>query len=168
MPQASDKKANPINNLNHPSGLRAEVIDSIAALEPYRDEWNRLALAAPQKLPMLSHAWVSSYLENFLNPNETWCCIFAFDGDQLVGLLPVIITPFRILGFSRPRLATPFNLHTFSVDFVSTARGRMRSSPFYLRHFSRFRRRLSGLQLTAFPKPRQLLMRSPTISKVPV
>jgi CelD/BcsL family acetyltransferase involved in cellulose biosynthesis len=152
MPQANDKPANPINLLNHPSGLRAEVVDSIAALEPYRDDWNRLALETPQKLPMLSHAWVSSYLENFLNPDETWCCIFAFDGDRLVGLLPVIITPFRILGLNRPRLATPFNLHTFSVDFLSAAERQNEIVPFLLTTLFKIQKASFGFAINRLPE----------------
>jgi CelD/BcsL family acetyltransferase involved in cellulose biosynthesis len=119
MKSSDDNPAGRIVTPGQSSGLRIEVIDSLSALEPYRSTWDCLALEAPQKFPTLSHAWVVSYLENFLAPEETWRCILAFDDDHLVGLLPVIITPYRIAGLSRPRLSTPHDEHTSSIDFLA-------------------------------------------------
>jgi hypothetical protein len=95
-----------------------EVIRDFNSLEPFADEWNRLALLAPQRIPMLSHAWVMTYFEHFLEPGESWFCLLALQGDELLGVLPVVVTPTKHAGFSRPLLRTPFNLHTASVDFI--------------------------------------------------
>jgi hypothetical protein len=99
--------------------LRVEVSNTLPAIDRHASDWDRLALEAPQRLPTLSCAWVTSYIENLLLPGETWHCIFAFDDERLVGLLPVIVTPHRLIGLSRPRLRTPHNKHSFSVDFLT-------------------------------------------------
>ncbi len=63
------------------------------------------------------------FIENLLLPDESWRCILAFENDILVGILPVVIARNTILGFSRSRIRTPHNKHSFSVDFLA-ARGR--------------------------------------------
>jgi len=100
------------------SGVRTLVIRELASLADYAQPWNDLALKAPQQVPMLSYAWVASYLEHQLEPGESWLCVLALDDNQLIGVLPVIITPSKILWLNRPVLRTPSNLHTFCVDFL--------------------------------------------------
>jgi CelD/BcsL family acetyltransferase involved in cellulose biosynthesis len=101
---------------------RVAVVRDLAGLAPHADAWDRLALAAPQRLPMLAHAWVASYLEHRLSPRETWWCALAYAGGRLVGVLPVVVTPHRLLGRRRPRLRTPWDLHTLNGDLL-LARG---------------------------------------------
>lgn len=98
--------------------LQVEIIRNLEALKPFADRWNRLTEDAPQRTPMLSHAWVSTYFEHFLEPGESWFCLMVLRGDELLGVLPVIQTPAKLAGFDRPLLRTPFNLHTASVDFI--------------------------------------------------
>jgi hypothetical protein len=74
--------------------MRIQKESTLEGLEPYAAAWDRLAHDAPQGVPMLSHAWVSSFLEHLLRPDDPWCCLLAFDGAELVGVLPVI-GPFR-------------------------------------------------------------------------
>src|SRR5215216_6204435 len=78
--------------------LRVEIVRDIASLESHAAAWNRLALAASQRLPMLSHAWIAAYLAHRLAPGETWCCALAYDADSLVGVLCVVVTPHLLLG----------------------------------------------------------------------
>lgn len=52
--------------------------------------WNALALAAPEQLPMLSHAWVASFLESNLQASRDWRCLFAYADGRLVGVLPIV------------------------------------------------------------------------------
>jgi CelD/BcsL family acetyltransferase involved in cellulose biosynthesis len=105
------------------SVLQVKTVNSLDELECHADAWNAMAMEAPNQMPTLSHAWVASFFENQLRPDEKWHTILAFDNDMLVGVLPVIVTPNHMLGFSRPRLSTPQNKHSFSVDFIA-ARGR--------------------------------------------
>ena len=72
------------------TGITVRVAAGLDELEDYADAWDALALVAPEQLPMLSHAWVAAFLETALRPGETWRCLFAFQGDALVGVLPVV------------------------------------------------------------------------------
>jgi hypothetical protein len=67
---------------------------------------------------MLSAAWVIPYLAHRLGPGDSWRCLFAYRGGNLVGALPVIVTPQRVPGTTRPLLQTPWDFHTRSGDFL--------------------------------------------------
>jgi len=103
--------------------LRTELITRAEELAALAEDWDGLAEAQPQRLPMLSHAWVSTYFEHRLLPGETWACVAAFEGAKLVGVLPLVISRKVAPGFQR--LRTPSDLQTVSVDFA-TAPGRAR------------------------------------------
>ncbi len=98
--------------------MHIEKIHDLNQLSSYSDSWNKLAFNAPQKLPTLSYAWVASFYEHMLLPGESWLCLMAMKGEELVGVLPVVISPHRVFGLKRPHLRTPHNSHTFSVDFL--------------------------------------------------
>jgi CelD/BcsL family acetyltransferase involved in cellulose biosynthesis len=103
--------------------LQVKAINDPDKLSCYADAWNRLALEAPQRLPTLSYAWVASFFDCMLLPGESWLSLMALEGERLVGALPVVISPHRVLGLSRPQIRTPCNDHSFSVDCLA-ARGR--------------------------------------------
>jgi CelD/BcsL family acetyltransferase involved in cellulose biosynthesis len=96
--------------------LRVELVRDIAGLERHAAGWNNLALAAPQRLPQLSHAWVASHIEHRLRPHESWLVAFAYEGARLVGVLCVVVTPHRLFGRWRPFLRAPYDAHTRSGD----------------------------------------------------
>ena len=96
-------------------------VERLDALAPHREAWDELALAAPQGLPMLSHAWVSAFLLHRVAAPATWRVLLAFRGDELVGVLPLVRTPHEQLGGNRPRLRLPRDLHTRSGDAVLAA-----------------------------------------------
>jgi hypothetical protein len=108
-------------------GLRIEIVSDFKTLARYADAWDRLALEAPYRLPMLSHAWVSSYFEHLLEPRERRCCVFAFDGDTLVGVLSVVATPHPVFGSRHPRLRTLLGSHSYSGDVLVTSSARTNS-----------------------------------------
>lgn len=99
--------------------LRTEAIDSLTALEPYADAWNRLCLIASQQNPVLSHAWVATHLEHRLQPQTTWCCFLAWSGGQLVGVLPLIAQVRRMVGRRYQILTTPTDGHTYTGDALA-------------------------------------------------
>jgi hypothetical protein len=67
-------------------------------------------------MPTLSHAWASAWLETRVEPQETWRCHFAYEGDRLVGVLPVVRRARGWLaGFE---LAPPRDHHTRSGDVL--------------------------------------------------
>jgi CelD/BcsL family acetyltransferase involved in cellulose biosynthesis len=83
---------------------------TVKELGHHADAWDRLALAAPEQLPMLSYAWVTTFLENCIDARCTWRCLFAYEGDHLVGVLPLISTR----GIFGTRLNAPFDPQTRS------------------------------------------------------
>jgi len=99
-------------------GIRVEIVNSLDQLETRADAWNRLSHHSPQQLPMLSHAWVSSFLEHRIKPGQSWFCLFAYDDEAMIGVFPVIVTAVSLLGIKLQRLMTPHCDHTFGVDFL--------------------------------------------------
>ena len=58
----SEMKPTLINNRK--IQIQVITVTSLDALVPYAEQWDQLALQAPQRLPMLSSAWVMAYLEH--------------------------------------------------------------------------------------------------------
>ncbi|WP_162815939.1 GNAT family N-acetyltransferase [Microvirga aerophila] len=98
--------------------LRTITVCDVNALAPHIPAWDRLAWDAPQKNPSLLPDWVVTFLRHRLQPHATWFCCFAYAGDELVGVLPVIVAPHPLLGSRWPVLRTPFDEHTRSGDIV--------------------------------------------------
>jgi hypothetical protein len=94
------------------------TVRSLDALIPHISPWDQLAWKAPQKIPNLLPAWIDAFLRHRLTPNERWFCSFAYFGDRLVGVLPIIVTPHVLLGSAWPILRTPFDVHTPSGDVL--------------------------------------------------
>jgi CelD/BcsL family acetyltransferase involved in cellulose biosynthesis len=117
--EPSDPQNLPLSGLRSADGTwKTEAVCSFDALVPHLAAWDQLAWEAPQKLPILLPGWVDAFLRHRLTPNERWLCCFAYLGDRLVGVLPVIVTPHRLLGSAWPTLRTPSDAHTPSGDVL--------------------------------------------------
>jgi CelD/BcsL family acetyltransferase involved in cellulose biosynthesis len=92
------------------------VAGSFEDLEPWADQWNELALTMPQRLAVLSHAWMSAYFRHRVAKDEQWFCVLAHADDKLLGVLPLIVRRRKVLSVSVCVLATPFDWHTISAD----------------------------------------------------
>ena len=136
------------------TNLRTVTIDSFESLEAHTAAWNDLALIVPQRLPMLTPSWAISFFEHRLAPGETWRCIFAYDGDNLVGVLPIVVTPSWWLGKLHTTLRTPWT-HTHRLAMCSFIR-RTQSEPFChcLKPWIVICLDISVLRYMAFGKPR--------------
>lgn len=95
--------------------LRIEVIDQLDELSRYADAWNTLALTTAPQLPSNSAAWLMTYFEFSVPAHESWCCLFAYAGDQLVGIMPLHITSRKIAGLSFTVPSLPKDAHTIAV-----------------------------------------------------
>jgi CelD/BcsL family acetyltransferase involved in cellulose biosynthesis len=102
--------------------LRIEIARTVAALEPHRAPWDALASAAPQQLPMLSHAWLASYFEHMCPPKSPWACLFAYRDSELVAVLPVVAIERSHLGVKLTILTTPRDDHTQIGDVLADER----------------------------------------------
>jgi CelD/BcsL family acetyltransferase involved in cellulose biosynthesis len=70
--------------------VRVDEARTLDDLTRHANAWDDLALAAPEQLPMLSHAWVASFLETDMQASRDWRCLFAYAQERLVGVLPVM------------------------------------------------------------------------------
>ncbi len=95
-----------------------ELVRREADLLPFVEAWDRLAEISHQQLPSLSHAWVSTYIKHRMRKSESWCCLMALADSRLVGVLPLILTPEKVLGFQRTLVRPPRDPHTFSADAI--------------------------------------------------
>ena len=91
--------------------VRVSVAGTAQQLSSHAAAWNALALSSPEKQPMVSHAWVSSFVEHGIEPGQTWRCLFAYAGDDLIGVLPLIKGRRQIMG---ARLYAPVGANTRS------------------------------------------------------
>ena len=153
------------------AALRVVSTSSLEELRPHAAAWNALCLEAPQRMPTLSHAWASAWLATRVEPGETWRCHFAYAGDRLVGVLPVVRRRRGLLaGFE---LAPPRDHHTRSGDvLLAPSHARAAFAALLDAAFSAdgrpFRLALSGvragsptLEVLADRSPRGVLVRQP-------
>ncbi len=87
-------------------------------LDKYAGSWNLLAFNSPHQHPVLTHSWISTYLKTSIPGGQKWFCLFAFDNNELVGVLPLIANEHRFLGGRYMSLQTPVHPHTMAVDFL--------------------------------------------------
>jgi CelD/BcsL family acetyltransferase involved in cellulose biosynthesis len=98
--------------------VRTVSVHDFEALTPHLAAWDRLAWKSPQKIPTLLPEWIDAFLRHRVAANERWLCSFAYAGGELIGVLPVIISPHPILGHQTPTLSTPFDSFTPSGDIA--------------------------------------------------
>ncbi len=104
-----------------PAGLRIVDVRDAADLAGHAAAWAELLLQSPAASPMLSYPHVSAFFETQVEPPETWLCLFAYEGENLVGVLPLIASrAVAALGFSLLYLKVPYDaLHTSAVDCLT-------------------------------------------------
>ena len=118
--------------------VRTTTVYDINELKPHIPAWDQLAWKCPQMSSMLSPAWTDAFLRHRLAANESWFCIFAYIADELIGVLPVIVTPHPILGQQRPLLRTPSDAFmTFSGDIALAPNQTLKALPALLAQIDR-------------------------------
>lgn len=106
---------------NPPAGLRIVDVRTAEGLEPHAGAWASLLLQSPVASPMLSYPQISAFLETQIQSSESWLCLFAYEGDLLIGVFPLIaMRSYGALGLSVICLKTPYDLlHTGGVDCLT-------------------------------------------------
>jgi CelD/BcsL family acetyltransferase involved in cellulose biosynthesis len=92
--------------------VRTLTVRDLDSLQPQREAWDRLAWESPQGLATMLPAWVEATFPYGLWPHWRWMCCFAYAGERLIGVMPVVINPHPILGHGRPLLRTCGKLTT--------------------------------------------------------
>jgi CelD/BcsL family acetyltransferase involved in cellulose biosynthesis len=102
----------------HLRELQAVTVFDFEGLSLHFDAWDRLASSMPQPAATALPAWVNAFLRHRLKQEQCWLCSFVYDGDQLVGALPLIWRQLPIPAMGRPILQTPSDQHTPSGDIL--------------------------------------------------
>ncbi|HYD65418.1 GNAT family N-acetyltransferase [Azospirillum sp.] len=72
-------------------------------------------------MPTLLPVWIDAFLQHCIRSTDRWFCSFAYAGERLVGVFPVITGPHRILGHRHPVLRTPYDVDSNSGDIPLAA-----------------------------------------------
>jgi predicted N-acyltransferase len=102
----SQKGARETTGCSRPSDLHIITVHNFEDLRIHIDAWDKLASSVPQKNPYLLPAWIDAAFRHALAPDERWLCCFAYSGEQLAGVLPIITRPHPLLGPNYPLLRT--------------------------------------------------------------
>ena len=100
-----------------PAKLRIIDVRSPDELANHAGAWAALLLRSPYASPMVSYPQISAFLETQVQNTEAWLCLFAYEGETLVGVLPLIAArSIGIPGLTALLMKTPYNnLHTSGV-----------------------------------------------------
>jgi hypothetical protein len=104
-----------------PSGMRIVDVRKLEDLAEHADAWTELFSRSAGLTPMLSYPWMSAYFKNKVAYPESWLCLFAYEGKQLVGVFPLIAGyAYRFIKHSALLFKLPYDiLHTKSVDALT-------------------------------------------------
>lgn len=89
-----------------PHEVRIVTVREFEGLQPHLEAWDRLVWESPQALATMLPAWTATVFQHGLWPDWRWACCFAYAGERLVGVLPIIVTPHPVLGPRWPILRT--------------------------------------------------------------
>ncbi|WP_428266889.1 GNAT family N-acetyltransferase [Haliangium sp.] len=92
------------------------TVDSRPALDAHEAAWNELSTTSSQRAPMLTYAWISSYLDHRVRPGERWRVYLAYQDRRLVGVLPLLVSPRRLWRLPYRVARAPYDEHTISVS----------------------------------------------------
>jgi CelD/BcsL family acetyltransferase involved in cellulose biosynthesis len=151
-------KANLKANLQNTQKLQIQIVQSFEKLKLYADSWNDLAFKSPQQLPMSSYAWVSSYFEHYVKADESWICLFAYKDSELVGVLPLVVSPRYFLGFKVVLLLTRSSTQSCSIDILAKQGLENVVIPTLINAATKYYPNLIGIRLERIPE------NSPTIA----
>ncbi len=73
-----------------PAGIRLADVRTFDELTDHANDWNELFRKADRLSPLLSYPWMSAFFENLVNPPEKWLCLFAYENDRVIGILPLV------------------------------------------------------------------------------
>jgi hypothetical protein len=103
------------------SGLRVIAATHPLELDAHATAWNRLIQECPVAYPTQSYGWLKAFYSHKLGPTEAMCCLFVYQGQRLVGVLP-LAGGFRAHGLGRARhhfRAPVDEYHTVRVDLLA-------------------------------------------------
>ena len=126
-------------------------------LDRHGEAWDAQVSASPQVSPVLSYSWMRAFLELRIPLAVRWSCLFAYDGERLAAVLPLVEDGMRGFPPARTvRLSAPRNVfHTTRVDALASDRF---STECFVKFLKSSRRAWPIISLRALPAD------SPTIA----
>jgi hypothetical protein len=101
-----------------PAGIRLVDVRSLDELDHHAQAWNDLFQKADRLTPMLSFPWMRAFFKHQVTAPEKWLCLFAYENDQLIGIMPLMSGyAICVLGFSLRLFKLPYHYaHTGGTD----------------------------------------------------
>jgi len=139
-------------------GLHIIEVRTLGDLEPHAPAWNRLAAKAERKLPMSSYDWISAHFQHKLQHGESWLCLFAYDGPDLFGVLPLTIKQRNFLGLKWLDVRLPSSKHTVSVDCLIEPGFENEVIPEFISFLDQLRPRIRSFEMKRLPECSPMLV----------
>ncbi len=135
-----------------PAGIRLADVRTIEELDKHADAWNGLFQKAVRLSPMLSYPWLRAFFKHQVTSPERWLCLFAYENDQLIGIMPLMSSyAFRVLGFSLRLFKLPYHYaHTSGTDCL-TLPGREEVFSLFMDYLNSIPRSIPCLSLKHVP-----------------
>jgi len=78
--------------------IQIREVNKLEELLELEEEWNKLFDRSSNKNIFLSHSWIKTWWKNF-GSDKKMLILFAYAGEKLVGIAPLMITSKRIIRF---------------------------------------------------------------------
>jgi CelD/BcsL family acetyltransferase involved in cellulose biosynthesis len=101
--------------------MRTETISDYQAFLEMEPAWGEAVRAAGIDHPFLEHCWVRTWWECF-GAGSALHIVVVKEGDEIVAIAPLILTPIRMFGISVRRLGFFYNAHVPRAGFIVTGR----------------------------------------------
>jgi len=140
-------------NFRPPAGIRLVDVRTLEELDQHGAAWNSLLHQAARLSPILSYAWMRAFFKNQVRGPEQWLCLFAYENDHLIGILPLVSSyAIKVFGFSLHLFKLPYHVaHTGGTDCL-TLPGRENVVGLFLDYLNRIPRTLPVLSLKHVPE----------------
>lgn len=104
-----------------PAGIRLADVRNLEDLAAHADAWNELFSKCRKISPVLAYPWISAFFKYQVNQPERWLCLFAYENDKLIGVMPLVAGySYHCLKVSLQLFKLPYNLaHTSGSDCLA-------------------------------------------------
>ncbi len=111
----------PIEPDKHNNLLQIIEAKDLSSLDRHADAWDDLIRKCPSAYPIQTYGWIRSFYQNKLQAAQNVFCLFAYDGELLVGVMPLIRgATLPGMSFSRQFYMAPYDInHTIRNDFLA-------------------------------------------------
>lgn len=108
-------------NFEAPAGIRLLDVRTLDELDQHAGEWNELFRKTERLSPALSFPWMRAFFKHQVAAPENWLCLFAYENDRLIGIMPLMSSyALCVFGFSLRLFKLPYHYaHTSGTDCLT-------------------------------------------------